>query len=161
VSLLEKAKEISINPRYELDIDLVCQMVDQTLGSWINVIGSRALDLIRIAFSIGYQRGERAKQAEYNRKPQEDPRTRNEIRQAITYNINHTKNNDVLRNLLKLADILKRKHNDKEYKTITEAEKHKIYIVEDVLHCDNTEYLIQIRTVANTLVREGEEKRWI
>jgi len=49
----------------------------------MEVVPSKFISAINIAFKLGYQRGERAVGA----KPAKEPKTRNEIRQSITYTV--------------------------------------------------------------------------
>ncbi len=86
------------------------------------------------------------------------PKYKGELRQGIIENISSIKNSMILKHLYILSDIMRRAVDDKEYSTLTDAEWDIYISCTDILLCENTKYLIRMRSFIHELALNHREK---
>lgn len=91
-----------------------------------------------------------------------NPRYKNEIRQAIYCQVSNIKQTAALREMLQLADMLRRMSNKVEYKTLSDIERAQCNITEYILHCNDEKAMGIIKTFVrsclNPIRQQGQQK---
>ena len=127
--VIKRSEEMrgKINPRYDMGCMEVRAMMDHYTDR---------MDLTVAAFSYGYYQGQKA---ERNVIPVENPRKVGELREAITYTANQTKNKLVLKDVLQIADLFRRQMDEDEYKTLSDADWKRVSSIRCLLQCEDKE----------------------
>ena len=120
----------AINPRYDLSYKKWKELAEGAEG---------IADAVSLGFGYGYFQGMKAAEAEYRKKPAENPQKVKELRQAIIYTVNKTRSTFALNDIFLVADLLQRKMDYKEYKTLTSAEWSKAAIINHILQSGSEE----------------------
>lgn len=125
--VIKRSEEMrgKINPRYDMSVKEVRALAEHYVGR---------IDLASAAFSYGYYQGQKA---ERNVIPVENPRKVGELREAITYTANQTKNKLVLKDVLQIADLFRRQMDDVEYKTLSKADWKRVSAISLLLKCED------------------------
>jgi|GEM_PF-1994179 len=150
-SVLAKVQEgqCSINGRYAMNaVDLV----------EVNRSVSDPMESIYTGFCYGYLQGQKALRREMETKPTDLPKCRSEWRQAIYYELCHTKCNYVLRDLRVIADLFRRSTDNISYHTLTDIEREKVYIMQDLLRCEDMRCLEFIWSFMRRMMERREMK---
>lgn len=108
-------------------------------------------------FRYGYYQGTRATEAEIHKKPVEKPTKIKDLRQAIIYTVNKTRNSFVLNNIYKIADLLRRRMDDKGYATLTETEWKKTAIISSIVVSERDQNIKLIDSFIRAL--EGADRK--
>ena len=146
---IERAIE-EINPRYNLTSYKLETIRKNT---------SALEDGISKGFIYGYLQGMKAAEAKLKEKPKHEPKYKNELRQALYYQISHTKNTIILQRILKITDILRRNGDDEEYKTLTELEWTQAIVISDILRCDDEKRIRNVRAFMNGYLSDSRKRR--
>ena len=80
------------------------------------------------------------------------PKYKKELREGIVQNVNSIKNVFALREVYKLTELLNRKHDEKQWETLTDLEWDQTNTVSDILRCDNPRTIHHIRLFVQSSV---------
>lgn len=114
---------------------------------------------ISVAFQFGYIQGRKALDAELRKVPEKAPKYKSELRQAVYFHTTQIKNIFVLKELLKLADINRRRYDDVEYKSVSDLENYKASLVSSVLGCEDEAAIKDVHTFVSVYLSKSRKKR--
>ena len=125
--VIKRSEEMKgkINPRYDMSVKEVRALAEYYVGRF---------ELVSTAFCYGYYQGQKA---ERNVIPVENPKKIGELREAITYTANKTKNKLVLKAVLQIADLFRRQMDEVEYKTLSDADWKRVSAIRCLLQCED------------------------
>lgn len=141
--LVEKVKKIKINPRYDISARQMKDLAEGAAGQF-NTDTTQLLDAVSLGFKLGYEKGAKAVQKEMTEFI-ENPKNKNEYKQAIFANIGGIKNVYVLRDILILSDILCRQN----LTLLSDDESNISSIFRNIVNCNNSSILNQIRIITS------------
>lgn len=152
MNFIDKLKEKigTIDPRYDMSAARWKAIVENATDLW---------DAVSLGFEYGYLQGAKATEAEYRKKPVENPQKVKDLRQAIIYTANKTRNSFALQDIYKTGDLLWKRTDDREYATLTCSEWKKAAIISHIVQSDNDENIKHVDSFIRGLEMADRKRR--
>lgn len=153
MNLIEKLRNIEINPRYDMTYDELCEIAQAFRGT---------IDAASYGFRYGYLKGCRAQkkadQEQWTDVP-DQPKYKAEYRRAIIKKVGESKNIIDLKEIYRIIDMMNRWRDEKTYETLTDGEWSTISIINSVMVCKDEKKLNLICTFLSGLLYPRKEQQ--
>lgn len=152
MNLVEKLRNVEINPRYDMTGGELSEIATSFTGTH---------DVAAYGFRFGYLKGCRAQKKADERQESEvpeHPKYKTEYRRAIVKKVEESKNIIDLKAMYRIIDLLNRWRDEELYKTLTDGEWSTVSIINSIMVCKDEKKLNLICTFLSGLLYPRKEQ---